>query len=124
MPGRLAIEGLDEGLGYDGHLVDGSMTEVYNPVGMSQGPSCICGRTAVPGIGGGCGIAAREGSRHADVIQCSRKAAIALTLVPAIPAGSGHPDFHLYIGILRRLDLSNNPAKGRRCLQCGYGERI
>ena len=114
----LAVEGVQDGLGFHGRFVDGAIAEVGDLLGVIERPGGIGAAGMVAGIGGGGGVVVGHGVRQLVVADGARETAVADALELAVPVGGGHPDFELDIGIGRWLDGSGHAAEGR---QVGHG---
>jgi len=68
----------------------------------------------VAGVGGGGGVTVAHRASEASVADGAGETAVADTLKFSIPAGTGHPDFKLDIGIARRPDDASDAAEGRQ----------
>ena len=99
-PGRLSIEGPDDGFGFDRHLVFGAPGEIDQLFGMPE-RKAAAGR-GMAGVGRGRGVSGLEGSRHQGIVERPGPAAVADDLQLPVPARHGKPDLDPDIRIVRR----------------------
>src|ERR1039458_747949 len=73
--GVLAVEGVQDGLGFHGRFVNGAMAEVGNLLGVIERPSGIRPACMVTGVCGGGGVVVRDGVAHLVVADGAGEAA-------------------------------------------------
>src|SRR5437879_978004 len=113
MFGSISIIGGEDGLNLDGHLMDRSISEINDLLGMAGDEACISNPTFVPGICRRSGIAPSKRVPHEGIPDFSRPAAIPDAHELAVPTRRRHPHFKLDVGILRRFDFSGDAAERR-----------
>jgi len=92
---RLSIEGANERLGFVSGLMDGAVSVIDNFLRMAKRPLRVRAAGLVTGIRGRCCIPHAQRGGQLRVSDRAGEPAIADTLVFAVPAGGGHPDFEL-----------------------------
>src|SRR5262249_54058136 len=68
-------------------------------------------------VGGGDRIAARKRASHVPMANASSETAIADTAKISVPSLDGKPDFKFDVRVARRLDYTDDSAKGRQTLE-------
>ena len=117
--GSLAVEGVQDGLGFHGRFVNGAIAEVGDLLGVVERPGGIDSwRGAVTGVGAGAGVVVADGVGQLVVADVAGEAAVACALKLAVPVGGRHPDFELDVRVGGRLDDSGHAAERR---QVGQG---
>jgi len=119
MFGSISVIGSDDGLGFDGHLMDRSIPEINHLFGMAQREAGVSRTAVVPGICGGGRIAAPKRHSNEGIQDCSQPTAIANAHELAIPARRGHPYFELDTGIFCGPDFSGDAAERGQVVQSG-----
>src|SRR5689334_22487460 len=108
----IAVKNINDGLGRQSHLVDAAIPEINHLFWMAQGPLRVSSPAGVPSVCARGSVASLYRSPHTGVADYSRKAAIALALKLAVPAGCRHPDFDLDVRVTGWGNLHHDPAKG------------
>src|SRR5208282_6879883 len=105
----LSVIGGDDRLRLHGHLVDGPVPKIDQPLGMADGETG--GSALMPGVGGGGGVMVLERGGQRPVGDTSRPTAVAHALELAIPVCGRHPDFEFYDGIRTRACRGGDAAE-------------
>ena len=99
-----AIEGFDEGLGFDGHFMFGTIGEVnellrvpHDKAGAAAGVTIVCGTG---------GIATAEGLGHIGISNGASPPAATHGEELAVPSGCRKPNFGVDVGIRGRFEGS------------------
>ncbi len=108
----IAIEGLDDRFGLDGHFVDGAIAEVGDFFGMAESPIGVDAIGSMAGVGGGSGVTVTNGGGHFGVVDRTGEAAVAGAAKFAVPVCRREPDFKMDFRIADRADDSADATEG------------
>src|SRR5712691_7062212 len=109
----LFVEGLDDLLGLQRHLMRGAVAEVDHLFGVADGPVAALLLVAGVGAGGGVSEPQRLGHFIRDALDGSREATIPDAHELSVPVLSWQPQLHVDQGVGRRLESHLNAAVGR-----------
>jgi hypothetical protein len=119
--GGSIVEGGDDGLGLDGGLVDGAISEVDDLFRVAEGEASVGHGALVTGVGGRDSVALANGACHEAIPGTSGEAAVADSHKPVVPAGDGHPDLELDRGVGNRRDGADDAAECGQIIERSAG---
>src|SRR5262249_33888016 len=115
----VAVKSLDDRLGLQRHLVNGSIAEVHYAVWMTERPGCIRRAPAVSRVGGRSCVPRLHRDRQRGITDRTCEATVALTRVLAVPCRSREPHFGFDVRVFAGLDVERDPTESGQLFEDG-----